>query len=34
MLYGIAWDGNVFWIGNNNGTFYGYTINESEANIS
>ena len=28
--YGIAWDGNVFWIGNNIGTFYGYTINESE----
>ena len=27
--YGIAWDGSVFWIGNYQGTFFGYTINES-----
>ena len=32
--YGIAWDGNVFWIGDYNGTFYGYTVSESEGYYS
>jgi len=24
--YGITWDGEYFWIGNNNGNFYAYTL--------
>ena len=27
--YGIAWDGSVFWIGNYNGTFFGYQIDDA-----